>query len=374
MTLKLPCVSPRVSSVTFAFLIAEFLQTAEKTAPPPAPQASRGAYADASWSSVPSYTPQPDSTCGRGAGHGESTWSGYLRRGWGAGLGLPAPTAPRACTHQRDPGPGSRRGAVEGRARGGRQSAGQQRPQAEERRKRGGRRQAGRHQGPDSCHGRTETAGLEGHTAAGSRAERSLPRLRSRPVSSSNPASAPAGGAAPAQSPNAAAAQPARAGLSRLSVRAALGRPLPLDLATASPVRRYQLPWGLGRARSVSPERAQGAAGRATALTQTPGNNLSVCHLAPESDSGTAKSRRSDARVSYTTSSREVRVRSSRRGQGAAPPAAPSCRSPGRAGRSRVPDTALVSPVGRSPARGSPRTATGGARRRREPVVGGRVQ
>lgn len=40
-----------------------------------------------------------------------------------------------------------------------------------------------------------------------------------------------------------------------------------------------------------------GAAGRATALKQTAGNNLGVCLLAPESDSRTAKSWRSDVRV-----------------------------------------------------------------------------
>lgn len=75
------CVSPCVSRPSLLLFSQWSFAKVEETAPPPAPQASRGAYADASWSSVPSYTPQPDSTCGRDAGHGESTRSGCLGGG-----------------------------------------------------------------------------------------------------------------------------------------------------------------------------------------------------------------------------------------------------------------------------------------------------
>lgn len=161
----------------FAFLTAEFLQSCEDSAPTRSagvPRGLRGRLVE--------LRAVVHSAAGQHLREGRGSWGVHLGRGWGAQLGRPALTAPRARTHQRDPGPGSRRGAVEGRARGGRQSAGQQRPQAEEGRKRGGRRQPGSHQSPDGSHGRTETAGLKGHAAEGSRAERSLPRLRSRPV------------------------------------------------------------------------------------------------------------------------------------------------------------------------------------------------
>lgn len=119
--------------------------------------------------------------------------------GCGGPSGGPSAKPPRASTHQRDLGPGARRGAVEGRARGGRWFAGQQRPQAGKGHERGGRRQPGSHQDPDSRHGRAGTAGSEGQAAEEFRAETDCACALS-PVRP-NSRSTPVGGAAPAQSP-----------------------------------------------------------------------------------------------------------------------------------------------------------------------------
>lgn len=142
-------------------------------------------------------------------------WGGRGCFGSGTGRGEPdlggPPQSPRARTHQRDPGPRPRRGAVEGRARGGRWPSEQQRPQTGHRReRRGGCHQPGCQEGPDRRHGRAGTAGSEGHNAEETRAgTRSV-----APAQSPNFAFARAavGGAAPAQSPGSAAAQPEGSG------------------------------------------------------------------------------------------------------------------------------------------------------------------
>lgn len=202
---------------------------------------------------------------------------GFQLRGWGVvpDLGAP-PKRPRACPHQRDLGPGARRGAVEGRTRGGRRFVGQERPPAGERRERGGRRQPGSHQGPDSRHGRAGTAGSHGHTAETARAGLARSRLRSHSVPAPLPL-APAGGVAPAQSP------PRPASRAALPGAPAKSRP-PTPRPSYSQLRR-----GLRLARSASPGPAQGAAGQATALKESADN----CPLIRK----TAKSRRSDVRA-----------------------------------------------------------------------------
>lgn len=152
-----------------------------------------------------------------------------------------SPQSPAVVTHQRDLGPRARRGAVEGRARGGRWFVGQEGPQAGERRECGGRRQPGSHQGPDSCHGR---AGQQGQKVTQRKnlalteplAPAQSPRSRPTPASAGGRggACAVAGRCSP---------EPAWPGWSGLSGRAASGAALPLARALA--------PAGSGSRRSV---------------------------------------------------------------------------------------------------------------------------
>lgn len=118
----------------------------------------------------------------------------------------PRPMALRSYTHQRDPGPGPRCGAMEGRARGGCWPAGQQLLEAGERRKGRSRRQPGSHQSPNSRHGHGGDCGVAGSQGRGAGHRTTQLHLRSRPFGA---ARAPVGGAAPAHSPGGAATQPA---------------------------------------------------------------------------------------------------------------------------------------------------------------------
>lgn len=104
-----------------------------------------------------------------------------------------------ASAHHCNPGPGARRGGVEGRARGGRRSAEGQRPQAGTRREPGGHRQPCRRQSPEHRHAAQE----QGH-----RSRWAGPRLRSSPGVGLRPASA--GG--PKWSARSRALSPLRAG------------------------------------------------------------------------------------------------------------------------------------------------------------------